>query len=192
MTGISLIKKTNKQPNLHITWGKKVKLGQAHVPVIAAVHKLYRDKLSFRVHLTDPHCLLLSLCPIDSSQKTDGGRLSHQPRGKLVLWSGLQSLNPSMSLAHRVRQNCADSHGCRVCCLFWSLSIFKLVLFGKLLLVMIITQAWVCKTFKQCCLTFLGQESTWPFKDENILSSKPTWPGHKVSDTITPLSAIYR
>ena len=80
------------------------------------------------VHPSDPHCLLLSLRLTDSSQKTDGGRLSRQLRGKLVLWSGLQSLLPSASLAHWVRQNCADSHGRGVGCLFCSLSGFKLVL----------------------------------------------------------------
>lgn len=40
---------------------------------IAPLHKLYRDEWSFPVHPTDPHCLLLSLRLIGSSQKKDGG-----------------------------------------------------------------------------------------------------------------------
>lgn len=79
---------------------------------VAPVHQLYWDEWSFWVQPTDPHCPLLSLRLIDSSQKTDWGRgLSHGLRGKLVLWSGLRSLLPSMSLAHWLRQNCADSNG---------------------------------------------------------------------------------
>lgn len=94
---------------------------------IAPVHKLHWDEWRFWVHPTDPHCLLLSLCLIDWSQKTDGAKgLSPRLRGKLVLWSGLQSLLPSMSLAPWVRQSCADSHGLAECCLLCSLSGFKL------------------------------------------------------------------
>lgn len=111
------------------------------------VHELHYEEQSLRVHPTDPQSLLLSLCLIDLRQKTDGGEgaLSRQPGGKLVLWSGLQSLLPSMSPAHRVWQSCADGRGCRVCCLFCSLSVFKLVVFGEPVLVRI----WVYKTLKE-------------------------------------------
>lgn len=51
---------------------------------IAPVHKLYWGERSVTVHSTDLHCLPLSLCLIDSSQKTDGwgGGFSRQLRGE--------------------------------------------------------------------------------------------------------------